>query len=251
MYINSLAVQAIVDRLKTKDWSSANLDYDFLDVENSQDYQYVQEVTHASRAILQTTVELAEAGMLRYAPVRVFIRITSASIFLLKAISLGTRNAELLKSLDVLDHCIQALRSSTLDDIHLSSRYGMLIERHVARFRRNFRVQPKSASGVVARSQISLAPSSTTQFNNYNNNDNNNTSSSSIAPKPAQANTLYDSNNPSNMYSTQRPMDDLVLDDDWLTQPFDPMLAPFGLGADQTASGFEMDSLDFLWNLTA
>lgn len=236
MYINSLAVQAIVDRLKTKDGSSANLDYDFMEVENSQDYKYVQEVTYASREILQTTVVLSDAGVLRYAPVRVFIRITSASIFLLKAISLGARNAELLRSLDVLDHCIRALRSSTLDDIHLSSRYGMLIERHVTRFRQNFRVQPKLASG-VARPHTPFAPSDT--YFNIN-------STGAIA-RPA--NNLADSNNLSNMYSAQRPLDDLILDDDWLAQPFDPLMAPFGMGAHQTASGFEMDSLDFLWNL--
>jgi hypothetical protein len=103
MYINSVAIQALVERMSNREGPDTELDYDFLEVENSQDYKYVQKVTDASRQILQATVILAEEGILCYSPVRVFLRITSASIFLLKAISLGARNYELQKSLGILD----------------------------------------------------------------------------------------------------------------------------------------------------
>lgn len=249
MYINSLAVQAIVDRLQRKDQgpspATSHLDYDFLEIVSSQDYKYVQEVTSASREILQITVLLANAGALRYAPVRVFIRITSASIFLLKAISLGARNTELLKSLEVLDQCIQALRSSALDEIHLSSKYAMLIERHVARFRRNFRVQAKSLMAPT-RPHTPFASSSNVQVNHA--------MDTAASGGPAH-NTIDDlnknrlGNNAYHEQSNHRQLEDLVFDDDWLAQPFGPSVAPFGIGAHQSASGFELDSLDFLWNL--
>ena len=103
-----------------------------------KEYKFVQEVIDASRSVLATAVDLAEADLLRYCPVRIFISVTSASIFLLKAISLGTRQSELDKSLVTLEKCIHALRYSTHDDMHLSSRYGMLLDRHVRKFKTQF-----------------------------------------------------------------------------------------------------------------
>ena len=235
MYINSVAIQALVERMSNREVPGTKLDYDFLEVENSQDYKYVQEVTDASRQILQTAVMLAEEGILRYSPVRVFLRITSASIFLLKAISLGARNYELQKSLGILDQCIQALRSSTLDDIHLSSRFGMLIDRHVKRFRRNFRAQSRLSTGLNV-------PEKSFQWNEP---------SSDGAPlsRPGGQNDMLVGQF-NDIYGMPTQVDGGIPIDDWLAQPFDPSIAPFGMGTYQSASGFEMDSLDFLWNMT-
>ncbi len=47
------------------------------------------------------------------------------------------------------------------------------------------------------------------------------------------------------------PLDLTTEMDDWLAQPFDPSFAPFGIDLNQTTSGFDMNSLDFLWNLPA
>jgi hypothetical protein len=42
-------------------------------------------------------------------------------------------------------------------------------------------------------------------------------------------------------------------DDDWLALPFDPAMAPFGLGGDGGGQGgfqgFDDGTLDFIWNL--
>jgi hypothetical protein len=178
---------------------------------------------------------LAEEGILCYSPARVFLRITSASIFLLKAISLGARNHELQKSLGILDQCIQALRSSTLDDIHLSSRFGMLIDRHVKRFRRNFRVQSRLSTGLNALEK-------SFQWNE---------SSSDGAPlnRPGDENDILVGQF-NDIYGMPTQVDGSIPIDDRLAQPFDPSIAPFGMGTYQSASGFEMDSLDFLWNMT-
>jgi hypothetical protein len=125
MYINSPAVQAVVERASTRDGQYVAFEINHFKTENRQDHRFIQEVIDASRSVLSTTTTLAENGGLRYSQVRFFLRITSASIFVLKAISIGARHSEVQMSLDTLDRCIQALRSSILDDItcHLDTGY--------------------------------------------------------------------------------------------------------------------------------
>jgi hypothetical protein len=61
---------------------------------------------------LQKVCQLSETGALRYSPVRIFLRITTSSIYLIKGLSLGSRNAKLQSCLDILDAAIRALRAS-------------------------------------------------------------------------------------------------------------------------------------------
>ena len=231
MYINSIAIQAVVERAKTKG-AMTILDQEFAKKENRREYQFIQEVVEASRSILATAVDLATADLLRYCPVRVFISVTSASIFLLKAVSLGTRQSELDKSLDTLERCIHALRYKTYDDMHLSSRYGMLLERHVKNFKRSFRGSktPSKAPRNPAGADFSLSQ----QIGNFSGRGN-------------EQGLLSDED-----VSFDSPQfgDDVGPEiDDWLAQPFDPAFAPFDFDISQAASGLEMSSLDFLWNL--
>ena len=238
MYIHSIAMQAVVERarnhvsahapapaaLPTAHAPATTLDFDFLKNENKQDYKYIGEVIDASRCVLSTAVALGEADLLRYAPVRVFIRVASAAIFLLKAISLGTSKTDLQKSLDVLESCIHALRWQTSDDMHLSSRYGLLLDRHVRRFKRNFRTQngetipptPRSVDCTAASRDVGKA--------------------SGLVSDPAA--DAFD-------LPTDLTLENM---DSWIAQPFDPSFAPFG--TDLTSStGLDADSLNFLWNL--
>jgi hypothetical protein len=237
MYINSLAVQALVERASTRGGQYVAFEVDRFKMENRQDQKFIQEVIDASRSILSTTTTLAENGGLRYSPVRLFLRITSASIFLLKAISIGARHSEVQKSLDTLDRCIQALRSSTLDDIHLSSRYGMLIERHVRRFRKNFRVQ--SAAG--GRNTDLQTPAASNEGSKAQPNP--------VADAPQM--TVSPTNVDKDLATADFDFDFDVEMDAWLAQPFDESIAPFGIGVNQSASGLELNSLDFLWNMTS
>jgi hypothetical protein len=39
--------------------------------------------------------------------------------------------------------------------------------------------------------------------------------------------------------------------DAWLAQSFDESIAPFGIGVNHSTSGLELNSLDFLWNMTS
>jgi hypothetical protein len=235
-YINSIAVQALVERATSRGISGMNFDSDFLRIENRSENVFIQEVIEGSKEVLSTAIAFGDRGVLRFAPIRLFLRITSASIFLLKALSLGVRYEEMQRSLDILDRCIHAIRFSTLDDIHLSSRYAVLLERHVRRFRRNFRMH--SGLGNVAAVPPSSRQSVTPTMNGLQ------------VGAPLASPSTYNpapTESPNDIY-TQFDID-LVMDDDWLVQPFDPSIAPFGMGMNQSASGLEVDSLDFLWNM--
>ena len=239
MYINSIAIQAIVERARGKGTLTL-LDYDFVKKDNRKEYKFVQEVIDASRSVLATAVELAEGDLLRYCPVRIFISVTSASIFLLKAISLGTRQSELDKSLVTLERCIHALRYSTHDDMHLSSRYGMLLDRHVRKFKRNFRVQHGATVPPIPQSEHRLRTGTLPPTNpGVQANSNAATSQNESAQMGSHDNSI-----PAGL-----PTDLGMEMDDWLAQPFDPSFAPFDFDINQAASGLEINSLDFLWNL--
>lgn len=217
MYINSIAIQAVVERAKSKGTLTI-LDHDFLKKDNRREYAFIQEVIDASRSVLATAVELADADLLRYCPVRIFISVTSASIFLLKAISLGSRQSELERSLTTLEKCIHALRYSTHDDMHLSSRYGMLLDRHVRKFKRNFRVRSdaavRSASNLHAMKAVTTKASSE-QYN-------------LPQASPVTIENAHEEIGPKSGLDASQESTDLMAEmDDWLAQPFDPFPCSF------------------------
>lgn len=86
-YINSLAVQAVVERaLKIANPSSGPTEFrmTFVFESHSVDFPFIQDVVSGSREILKAVLALNEEGVLKYCPVRIFSRIISASILLLK-----------------------------------------------------------------------------------------------------------------------------------------------------------------------
>ncbi|KAM5464482.1 hypothetical protein MauCBS54593_006997 [Microsporum audouinii] len=273
VYTNSIGMQAVVERVLNEsdpdivmdDVRQANMD--------EIDYEFIQEVIDGSCSLLQKVTTLAENGALRFSPVRIFLRITSSSIFLLKALSLGVRNAKLQESLDILTKSIQALRSSSLDDIHLASRYATLLDSLLSRLRRSFVLSNKNpkvsrtttrpssvtplpkAQNAPPANQLPQAspqqpqpqqqqqqlphPLQQAQMQEYSPGD---------IPGPIAMNASMDvSNNP----VFEDPISSLndISADDWLSLPFDPSMAPFGDGGNQAWSGFEGANLNFIWNL--
>ena len=114
LYINSLALQAVVDRWTTMSNESAQTNnqtqngqpgsgpsnsssswFQTLNELYRVNEHYIQEVIDSSRKILQTVLEgLVPEGRLRHAPIRTFFRILSGMIFILKVWSLmETRQA--------------------------------------------------------------------------------------------------------------------------------------------------------------
>jgi len=220
IYTNSLGMQAVVERtLAESDPDGPQEDILPMTIE-PRDYDFIQEVVDGSRQILQKTSELADSGALRYSPVRIFLRITTSSIYLIKGLSLGVRNAKLQSSLDILDRAIQALRSSVLDDMHLASRYATLLETHVARLRESF----------IVSSRPPRLPTDGGGTSGLNFLHNHNAGASGIAELAENVNAI-------------------MPDNDWYMLPFDPNMAPFVLDNQQSFQGFDDGTLDFIWNL--
>ncbi|EFQ98514.1 hypothetical protein MGYG_01541 [Nannizzia gypsea CBS 118893] len=273
VYTNSIGMQAVVERVLNESDPDVVMD----DVRQANmdeiDYEFIQEVIDGSCSLLQKVTTLAENGALRFSPVRIFLRITSSSIFLLKALSLGVRNAKLQESLDILTKSIQALRSSSLDDIHLASRYATLLDSLLSRLRRSFVLSNKNPK--VSRS--TTRPSSVTPLPKTQN-PSPATQGLQASPQQPQQQQQQQQQLPHPLQQTQvqqyspgevssvpmnssldvsnnpvfeDPISSLndISADDWLSLPFDPSMAPFGDGGNQAWSGFEGANLNFIWNL--
>lgn len=83
LYINSLAVQAVAERE-----SSQVVGIDGQSVRVSEEEAiYIEHVVEASKSILNYTInDFARRGYLRLSPVKVFLRIISAAVFLVKVL---------------------------------------------------------------------------------------------------------------------------------------------------------------------
>lgn len=232
---NALSIQAVVERAVAR--STTQLNDSLEGVESCilpQDHAFIQDLVSSSRSVLEIATSMASEGRLRYAPLRTLVCITSSSIFLLKAISLGARHADLQVSLDTLDRCIVALRSSGTDDMDFSLRYATLLEKHVARFRDNF-VLPGGSTMNNAGTASVTAYQPTPSVNQR---------------QPDDSLGLTDTGN---INWTQYTGLDQISSEDWWARPFDPNIAPFssnsGGHGEGVSLGLELDSLDFLWNL--
>lgn len=81
LYINSLALQAVAERE-----SSQTMGIDSQTVQISEDDAiYIDHVVDASKSILNYMIyEFTPRGYLRLSPIKVFLRIISAAVFLVK-----------------------------------------------------------------------------------------------------------------------------------------------------------------------
>lgn len=106
IYLGSLGIQALVEGMSkdtNQDTQAA------AQVGGRSSNALVSEVTEASSAILSKSIALARAKILRFCPARTLSRITSACIFLLKALGLSKSGGESFTSLNVLDECLEVL----------------------------------------------------------------------------------------------------------------------------------------------
>ncbi|KAJ5498890.1 hypothetical protein N7453_007941 [Penicillium expansum] len=158
LYINSLALQAVVDRWTTMSNESAqsqnqnqngqpgpgpsnssNSWFQTLNELYRVNEHYIQQVIDSSRKILQTVLDgLVPEGRLRHAPIRTFFRILSGMIFILKTFTLGAREDDVRVSLDLQDRTVEALRNYVVDDVHLSNTVARLLELLTSSIRTRF-----------------------------------------------------------------------------------------------------------------
>jgi hypothetical protein len=228
VYTHSVGMQAVVERAVAENDTNTFDDVRPMTIDPT-DYEYIQEVIDGCCQILQKVTHLAEAGALRFSPVRIVLRITSASIFLMKALSLGTRQAKLQESIEILEKSIKALKSNALDDVHLSTRYATLLDMHVSRLRRNLLASSKAAKNSRGATRMSsMGPPSWPDDRSHSMNT---PVSQDLGPDLGFIPSLNEGA------------------DDWLSLPFDPSMAPFGMSNGGQFPMYEGGALDFIWNL--
>ncbi|KAK0763365.1 hypothetical protein N5P37_002742 [Trichoderma harzianum] len=138
VYINSVALQAVAGRLSKDDGRVRNPH-----LMDNQDSDFVREVIDASSRVLEMVIELSRDGNLKYLPVRIFIRVASASMYLINALALGVRGNELDRLLGLLDRTVEALCLNAVDDVHLGFGYAVLLKENTKGLRERFiRVDP-------------------------------------------------------------------------------------------------------------
>jgi hypothetical protein len=172
IYINSLSLQAVVERCTNNNnnpngsstgnmfspetqnyWGKMPLTS--LGGFSAADQQYVKEVVDGSRNLLRTVVDgLLPGGYLKHSPVRTYFRIISGAMFLLKTFALGASKTDVEISMNLMDRAVDALRKCVVDDVHLGIRFANLLENLTGRLRTRFMhapIVPRSNNSVSAR----------------------------------------------------------------------------------------------------
>jgi len=118
----------------------------------SGDVEYIKEVVDASRCLLVTVVrKLLPGGWLKHGPVRTYLRIASAAMYLLKTFALGAKEDDIRVSLTLMDQTVHALRAASCDDVHLALRFADLLETLTARIRTRFVRMSRSGAETPVR----------------------------------------------------------------------------------------------------
>lgn len=164
IYVNSLSLQAVVERSATHAGSTVlhagqggsfiasaaqlspqtqnyfgKLPLGQLGGFGATDQEYIKDVVDGCRKLLRTVVEgLLPGDYLKHAPVRTYFRIISGAMFLLKTFALGAPRSDVKKSIDLMDLTVEALRNCVVDDVHLGIRFADLLESLTSRLRNRF-----------------------------------------------------------------------------------------------------------------
>lgn len=184
IYINSLSLQAVVERCTsnavgtsatapaaTGSTNSApqlspqtQLYYGKLPLGQlggfgAADQECIREVVEGSRNLLRTVVEgLLPGDYLKHAPVRTYFRIISGAMFLLKTFALGATKSDVELSIGLMDRTVDALRNCVVDDVHLGIRFADLLENLTSRLRNRFIHAPPPPSSMQTVSNDGRSP---------------------------------------------------------------------------------------------
>ncbi|ETS75503.1 hypothetical protein PFICI_12447 [Pestalotiopsis fici W106-1] len=172
IYVNSLALQAVVERSTSNAGNPHNTLANFnstmglaptqtqtqnllgalplgtLGGFGAEDQEFIKEVVNGCRNLLRTVVDgLLPGGYLKHAPVRTYFRIISGAMFLLKTFALGAPRSDVELSISLMDRTVAALRDCVVDDVHLGTRFGDLLESLTHRLRVRFKHAPTNGVG--------------------------------------------------------------------------------------------------------
>ena len=215
---------------------------------NHEDREMIEDAVTSSSLILSRMIEMRQRMSIQHLPIRVFLRIISSSIFLLKALVLGSRIAEAYTSLDLLDKTIAMLQSSPLEDLHLVLRYAELLHVHVSQLRRSF----DTLSSTNEQEPTGIRT------------DEHDFPASDYHSHLLSQGSRHQSSQPTTQTQPIKQDDPLaaegncIIPDEWLEFPLDPLMAPFGTWQSTGDNLFDGSSygldpmhldLDFIWDL--
>jgi hypothetical protein len=136
-YTHALAIQAVLERARSQNFTC--LRKDRLELLGTcylaEDSIFIHEVITSSRIILQTTIEMAADGRLRFIPIRQFQCIMSSFVFLFKAVYLCTSRESVQSSLVILEQSIRALGKADMDELDVSRDMQAFLHSQVRRIR--------------------------------------------------------------------------------------------------------------------
>ncbi|KAK7612062.1 hypothetical protein JOL62DRAFT_32033 [Phyllosticta paracitricarpa] len=142
VYLNSLALQAVVERCIKNTQAAAASNGNRPSVPTGpgaipphllmrwygNDRFFIREVIDGCRNVLTIVVKgLEPGGYLKHAPVRTFFRIISVTIILLKTFALGASEDDVALSLGLMEEAVSALRNCIVDDVHVGNRFADML----------------------------------------------------------------------------------------------------------------------------
>ncbi|KAF5603122.1 ARO80-positive transcription regulator of ARO9 and ARO10 [Fusarium subglutinans] len=228
----AISIQAVVARASSAGFTAAttNSDEALSAFITPKDAKFLQEVISDTKKVLHIATLSGFRDHLPFAPARVKISVISSSVFLLKALSVGSIHTDVNDALYTLDQCTSTLKQCPADDMDFALRYADLIEKHTAQFRAHL-TQPRGLSSGHRSGRASIARNvvqGQTSINGPNS---------------------FLSSLDSQQLGDDGAMMNFDMGDTWVPLPFDSSIAPFSEGGDQVALGLDVDALNFLWSL--
>ncbi|KAJ5413711.1 hypothetical protein N7509_000338 [Penicillium cosmopolitanum] len=125
--IFSLALQAAINR-NSRDGASGRPESCSRGA-STEEEKHLRGIVTAAQTILRTVLDdLHPHGSLTYIPVRSYSRLLGAALTLLKCCAAGINEIDIPTSLDLVRRVAVGFRNSAVDDTHLSTRWGDLLE---------------------------------------------------------------------------------------------------------------------------
>ncbi|KAJ5472370.1 hypothetical protein N7530_006371 [Penicillium desertorum] len=153
--ILSVVLQAVINR-NCRDSTSGRLE-SCVEGTSTEEEKHLRGTVGAARTILRTALDdLLPHGSLRYIPVRSYSRLLGATLILLKCCAAGISEIDIPMSLDLVRQVAVGLRNSSVDDTHLSTRWGDLLENLVHRLQSRL-AQPTTPKACNMRIPLATA----------------------------------------------------------------------------------------------
>lgn len=240
----TIATQAVVEKAAAfaSNTDSSQRSESFASYTSTQDAKFLRDVVFDSREVLRIASSIPFKQFMPYVPTRLRTYAVSSSVFLLKAICVGSSNTDVSAALKTIEESSLVLQQLAPDDMCFASRSAALIVKHTAQLRASLFQGRERSHGMLIAAPLSAKPSEVYTERVIGSIAGTPAVHESVLPQDCMDDfTDFDRFDPAAAASME-PIE-------WLTLPYDQGMAPFNSTSEQVSFGFELESLDFLWNL--